>query len=109
MRKHTKKRCSELINTIEEAHAQIIKFIEANDVTHATALLGDCQDAAVAIGNLIESQEGEGTEAVKLLEDYCETLYHINEDITKEQSNSSKNIEKKLKKEIRPDSCHNRG
>jgi len=101
MRKHTKKRCSELISTIEEAHAQIIKFIEANDATHTTALLGDCQDAAVAIGNLIESQEGEGTEAVKLLEDYCETLYHINEDITKEQNSNSRNIEKKLNKEIR--------
>lgn len=101
MRRHTKRRCAELIKTIEEAHAQIIKFIDANDAMHATALLGDCQDAAVAIGNLIESQEGERTEAVKLLEDYCETLYHINEDITREQSNSSKNIEKKLKKEIR--------
>lgn len=100
MRKYIKKQCAELIRTIEEAHGEIIKFIDANDAMHTTALLGDCQDAAVAIGNLIESQEGQGTEAVKHLEDYCETLYHINEDITGEQSNSSKNIEKKLKKEI---------
>lgn len=101
MRKHTKNRCTELIRTIEEAHIQIINFINEGNISTATVLLGECQDAAVAIGNLIEAQEGEGTEAVKLLEEYCETLYHINEDITKEQVNSSKDIEKRLKKEIR--------
>lgn len=101
MRRNIKKKCVDLIKTIEEAHSHIIKFIRKGQTDTATVLLGDCQDAAVAVGNLIESQEGEGTEAVKLLEDYCETLYHINEDITKEQSNSSKNIEKKLQKEIR--------
>lgn len=101
MRKYIKKQCAELIGTIEEAHGEIIKFIDEGNTSTATALLGECQDAAVAIGNLIEAQEGEGTEAVKLLEDYCETLYHINEDITKGQDNNSKSIEKFLKKDIR--------
>ncbi|MBR5337933.1 MAG: hypothetical protein IK152_08105 [Lachnospiraceae bacterium] len=100
MRKHTKRRCAELIKTIEEAHAEIIKFIKGNDTTHATALLGDCQDAAVAIGNLIESSEGEGTEAVKLLEEYCESLYHVNEEVTSDQDVDQGTIEKRLKKAL---------
>ena len=47
MRRHTKRRCAELIKTIEEAHAQIIKFIDEGNTSAATALLGDCKDAVI--------------------------------------------------------------
>lgn len=40
-------------------------------------LLTDCQDAAISVGNSIEQSEGEGNEAVKKLEEYCEVLYQI--------------------------------
>ena len=40
-------------------------------------LLADCQDAAIQLGEFIESLEGTGTEAVACLERYCEELYNL--------------------------------
>lgn len=34
-----------------------------------------CQESAIVIGNAIEKTEGEGTDAVRLLEEYCEKVY----------------------------------
>ena len=37
-------------------------------------LLVECQNAAIAIGTLIEGTEGEGHFAVTVLEEYCELV-----------------------------------
>ena len=37
-------------------------------------MITECQERAIIAGNKIEQQEGEGTYAVKLLEDYCAAL-----------------------------------
>lgn len=37
--------------------------------------LGDCQEVAIQVGNVIEQTEGEGTPSVARLEHYCEVLY----------------------------------
>ncbi|MBE5847427.1 MAG: hypothetical protein E7300_07060 [Lachnospiraceae bacterium] len=100
MRRNNKEQCLELIRTLEEAHAEIRKYIEKNDVGTASALLGECQDAAVSIGNIVEASEGEGTEAVKSLEEYCELVFMINEEIHSGSSLNAGSIEKKLRKSI---------
>ena len=81
MRKHNKQQCAELIQTMEEAHAEILRLIESNDMVNASELLEECQQAAIAIGGIIEESDGEGTEAVSRLEGYCEYVYGINESI----------------------------
>ena len=38
-------------------------------------LLSDCQETAIGIGSKLEALYGEGTESVRKLEEYCESLY----------------------------------
>lgn len=52
-----------MLQTLGEAHGEIGKFIEKKDYDKAYILLEQCQQAAVAIGEMIENAEGEGTEA----------------------------------------------
>lgn len=39
--------------------------------------LEQCQNAAIQLGTLIEEIKGEGTESVRLLEQYCEIVYQV--------------------------------
>ncbi|MBR1634295.1 MAG: hypothetical protein IJ682_04435 [Lachnospiraceae bacterium] len=101
MRKYYKNQCKELIRTLEEAHGEIVKFISKNEIDTASALLEQCQQAAVAIGEIVESAEGENTDAVNRLEAYCELTYNIHQDLMSGAKVNPVQTEKKLKKLIR--------
>lgn len=75
MRKYIKNEIIGILQTLLKAHRSIKALVKAGDVQNLGTLLQDCQDAAITVGNMIEESEGEGTEAVKALEDYCEILY----------------------------------
>lgn len=47
------------------------------DTEQLTGLLADSQEVAVSMGTQIEAICGEGTDTVRELENYCETLYQI--------------------------------
>lgn len=64
----------QLLNTVENLK-RIHEMLEREKQQMNQNLLASFQQKAIAIGNAIEKSEGEGTEAVKLLEDYCEKLY----------------------------------
>lgn len=100
MRKYNKKQCSELIKTLEEAHREIAKCIEKDAISAASSLLADCQDAAVSIGKIVELSEGEGTGAVRSLENYCELVYQINEELISGKKVNARNAEKHLRRTI---------
>lgn len=77
MRRYQKKQIEEKIDILHEAHDCVEKFmLNEQDITD---LLTDCQELAIEIGTEIENIEGEGTQTVELLEDYCELLYRISE------------------------------
>lgn len=90
MRRHQKWMLLELTGTLSEAHEQIKKEIKNKNAETVTALLGSCQEGAVSIGEAIEASEGEGTKTVQLLEDYCEKLYGISQDMASGSDNSDK-------------------
>ena len=69
----------QLAGLMEEAHNMLLKVVAGRQYTEAVQLLSVCQESAVQIGNLLEERLGEGTEPVKLLEQYCELLYQIGE------------------------------
>ena len=69
MRRLQKKQCIELIETIKEAHNAILKFLEKNEIQPAYEMLKCCQEAAIAIGNIIELSNGEGTKEIKSIEE----------------------------------------
>ena len=55
------------------------------DIRHETEVLTAlelCQNTAIQLGTLIEDVQGEGTESVHLLEEYCERIYQVYEQLT---------------------------
>lgn len=84
MRQYKKKRLLEALKQLYGVH-QYVKELETAGKgknpqqcsKEQQEALGECQNVAIAVGNNIEGSEGEGTETVRLLEEYCEMLYRI--------------------------------
>ena len=85
MRKAQKQQAEDFIKILGEAHDEIRKAIEKKNISAALSLLADCQDGAIALGNLIEAAEGEGFGTIALLESYCEQVYRIYGELEKGQ------------------------
>lgn len=79
MRKYIKKQLKDILALMQQAHLQLKTDMEDRNREAAAALLEDCQSSAISVGNAIEEAEGNGTKAVRLLEDYCEKTYEIHE------------------------------
>jgi len=54
---------------------QVIELIETLDAAQSAELYGDAQDGAIAVADFIEQIEGEDTQTVSLLAEYCEMLF----------------------------------
>ncbi len=100
MRKKEKAQCLETIDVLEEAHAEIVNLIKKKQLNEASELLGQCQQGAIGIGNLIEESEGEGTEEVHELEHYCELVYQISAEILDGAEVNTARIAKNLKRPL---------
>lgn len=98
MRKAQKKQIEDFVELLEEAHGEICREIENQNPDSALRLLEQCQEGAVSVGKLIEDSEGEQAEAVPLLENYCEQLYLIYEDISHDRQIKGNKVHKILKK-----------
>lgn len=83
MRKAQKRQVEDFVESLRQAHVEIKKAI-LNKNTLALELLEQCQDGAIRLGTMIETLEGEEFGTVPLLEDYCEIVYQIHEEIQKE-------------------------
>lgn len=81
MRKAQKGQVEELISQMKTAQEQIKKYIMQGSIPQAMELLEDCQNGGITIGTLIENTEGEGHPTVSLLEEYCELIYGIYQDL----------------------------
>jgi len=77
MRKKQKQQAEEFIYLLEQVHNEIKKSILVKNTMMAQELLGQCQQGAIELGNLIEKTEGEGFITVSYLEKYCEIIYEI--------------------------------
>ena len=82
MRKKQKVQIIELLNTMLDGCKEIEKL---DSMQKNLDMLEDCQQAAIQIGETIESVEGEGTQAVSCLEKYCEELFQVSE-LTSDES-----------------------
>lgn len=77
MRKFHKQQLKDIFKEIHMVHQQCRGKLEEKEYQTVKNLFADCQDAAIQIGEFIESLEGAGTEAVACLERYCEELYEL--------------------------------
>lgn len=81
MSKIVRKQLFSILESLQEAYQMLGNLIENNQKEEAIGLLADCQEGAITIGNQIEAVYGEGFECIHQLEQYCETAYHIVENI----------------------------
>lgn len=92
MRKEKKEQINSILKLMEEAHIVIKKQIEKQNIQPVLALMEDCQNAMISIGNQIEKTEGMDCVAIRLLENYCELIYQLSETlicIVSEQMNKN--------------------
>ncbi len=75
MRRFIKREIVNILHTLEQAANKTQTLLGSGRQDVLQVLLTDCQEAAISIGNQIEESEGEGTEAVLELQEYCELLY----------------------------------
>ena len=100
MRKQQKKQAEDFIKILGEAHEEIKKYVLSKQYEIAMDLLGQCQEGAVKLGELIENTEGEECITISLLEGYCEMLYHVYEDLQNGAEINVNNLYKKLRKSL---------
>ena len=77
MRKFQKKQAEDFVELLGQVHEEIRNAVEKKNIASALTLLADCQDGAVALGNLVEEAEGEEAATIPILESYCELVYEI--------------------------------
>ena len=77
MRRYIKQDLINLIEQLSNVNETFLKKGNAITVETVQEILTDCQQGAVDVGTKIEECEGEGTNAVAHLEEYCEKLYFL--------------------------------
>ena len=102
MRKIQKTQIEDFLHLLSRAHEEIKKAISSGKKDTALDLLSQCQDGAIQIGETIENLEGENFATIPLLENYCEMLYQIYENIRSNQSINPNKSYKALQKSLNP-------
>lgn len=81
MRKEQKKQVEEFLGVLAEVHTEIKKQLRKHALSNVQEQLKQCQQGAIRLGSLIESLEGEDFVTVRYLEDYCENVYQVYEEL----------------------------
>lgn len=90
MRKTQKIEIFDIINSLQKAHEVIKEALLQENPASAQNMLTECQTAAISLGEIIEQSEGEDHICVRKLEEYCELLFRIYEDINSGTINGNK-------------------
>lgn len=99
MRKAQKQELLECINSLHQAHMEIRQALQQHNRDAVQNMLSECQEFAATLGENIEKTEGEGHITVSHVEEYCESLFRVFEEITKGQANENR-ICKILKRQL---------
>lgn len=100
MRQYLKKQCLDTLDVLLEAHEEIGNNINDKHNEVAIDLLGQCQEGAIKVGEAIDAAEGEGTEEVSFLEQYCEQLWQYSQSIAAGEAINVRKLIKNLRKPI---------
>lgn len=90
MRKTQKREILECIDSLHQAHEEIKAVLYRNEYDLTGNMIGECQEFAAVLGESIEKTEGEGHIAVASVEDYCELLFHVYEQIVQAQADEAR-------------------
>ena len=75
MREQLRQKMREMVATLGKGEALLDSRVKKKNTDMLEQLLEDMQNSAIAIGKIIEQEEGYGTKTVAMLEEYCELLY----------------------------------
>lgn len=87
MRRAGKREILNLIDTLKQTHGEIRKAVAKRDIASAQEMLAECQNLAVEFGTAVEKSEGEGFITVSHVEQYCETVFRVYEELNTLKSN----------------------
>lgn len=96
MRTVQKKYAEDYLKIVEKAHEVVMKLVLSGEYEAACAILDDCQQGAIILGNMIEQTEGKAFLTVSLLEEYCEAVYQNYEKIVQGNVNELDHMYEKL-------------
>ena len=99
MRSAQKQEVLGLIESLHQAHEEIKEALLQKRIAVAQNMIAECQEFAVSLGENIERLEYQEHITVSYVEEYCETLFHIYEELTSNHFNENK-ISKVLKKQL---------
>jgi len=97
MRRAQKGQAEGFVKLLGQVHEEIKKYIENRNFQAARELLAQCQEGALALGELIEKTEGEKSPVIPLLEEYCEEVYRIYKKLSGFQKANALKSDKKLR------------
>lgn len=80
------------IELLQQGTQEIGNLIEKSRTEDCLGLLEDCQSLAIALGTRIEKLHGEGTAVVSALEEYCEDIYEMGENLQSTNKNSDDSL-----------------
>lgn len=96
MRRYIKKQILDIVQSLFDAKQLLEKIIIKRENDKIDVLLQDMQAAAIKVGETIEQNLGEGTEAVHHLEELCELIWETSQLPLSEKGRLCKEINKKL-------------
>lgn len=99
MRKAQKQEILGLIDSLHQVHEEIKKALDQNNFILAQDMVSEAQESAIFLGENIEKTEGEGHMTVSGIEEYCELLFRVFEDINNNNINVNK-VYKMLRKQL---------
>lgn len=99
MRKAQKQEILNFIDSLHQAHEEIKGALKQKNYVLAQNMLSECQEFAVTLGENIEQLEGEGHITVSFVEQYCETLFCVFQDLNNRSVNENKEY-KVLRKQL---------
>ena len=71
-----------ILNTLKETNSVLRQILIEADIDSIVALLTECQNCAIELGNQIENVYGESLETIHTLESYCECLYQLADNLS---------------------------
>ncbi len=100
MRKFQKIQAENIVQIIEEAHVELKKILENNEIDTARSLLAQCQECGYSLYDYVADLEGEDHIACGAVANYCSIVFDIHTEMSTIEKINVNNILKRLNKAI---------
>jgi hypothetical protein len=100
MRRKDKKKALEYVKQLNDAHEEIKNAFEYKKNNMAIAMLSQCREKAIELKDFIGNFEGEGCITVNLINNYCELVGNIKDELVGKSHKNENKIYKNLRKQL---------